>query len=311
MSLARRILLRASVSPWLARQMSERRAVQRAVKRFMPGEELSDAVDASRQLRSDGMSTILTLLGENVETPEDAMTVADAYAAAIEAIAGAGLPSDLSVKPTHLGLDLGLEIAEAGLRDVVTRAGAAGRLVAIDMESSGYVDDTLELYRRLRADHENVGLCLQAYLYRTEQDLADLLPLQPMIRLVKGAYREPEDVAWPRKADVDAAYLERAGELLEAVARDSRVRAAFGTHDAAMIEGVKTLARDGGLERDAFEIQMLYGIRRDLQRQLASEGHAVRVLVSYGTHWFPWYMRRLAERPANTWFVVKSLLSRT
>lgn len=307
MSLARRLLLRASVSPWLARQMSDRRSIRRAVRRFMPGEELSDAVEASRTLRSAGLSTILTMLGENVETSEDAMKVADAYAAAIEAIAEAGLPSDLSVKPTHLGLDLGLEVAEAGLRDVVTRAGAAGRLVAIDMEASGYVDDTLELYRRLRADHENVGVCLQAYLYRTQDDLAALLPLRPMIRLVKGAYREPEEVAWPRKADIDAAYLERAGELLDAVEKESAVRVAFGTHDAEMIAGVQELARDRGLERDAFEIQMLYGIRRDLQRELAAGGHAVRILISYGSHWFPWYMRRLAERPANVWFVAKSL----
>lgn len=307
MSLARRLLLRASVSPWLARQMSDRRAVRRAVRRFLPGEDLTDAVEASRTLRSDGLSTILTLLGENVESPEDAMEVADAYSTAIEAIAEAGLPSDLSVKPTHLGLDLGLEVTEAGLRDVVTRAGAAGRLVAIDMEASAYVDDTLELYRRLRSDHENVGVCLQAYLYRTKDDVAALLPLRPMIRLVKGAYREPEEVAWPKKSDVDAAYLERAGELLDALAGEPTVRVAFGTHDAAMIAGVKEMARERGLDRDAFEIQMLYGIRRDLQRELASAGYAVRILISYGSHWFPWYMRRLAERPANVWFVAKSL----
>jgi proline dehydrogenase len=249
------------------------------------------------------------LLGENVETPEDAMDVVDAYGAAIEAIAEAGLPSDLSVKPTHLGLDLGLEVAEAGLREVVSRAGAAGRLVAIDMEASEYLEDTLELYRRLRADHVNVGLCLQAYLYRTKDDLAALLPLRPMIRLVKGAYREPETLAWPRKSDVDAAYLARAGELLDAVAKDPEVRVAFGTHDAAMIAGIQEMARERGLERDAFEVQMLYGIRRDMQRELAAEGYAVRILISYGSHWFPWYMRRLAERPANVWFVAKSMFS--
>jgi proline dehydrogenase len=309
MSLARRLLLRMSVSPFLARQMSDRPTIQRAVRRFMPGEKLSDAVEASGTLRSAGLRTILTLLGENVETPEDAMDVVDAYAAAIEAIAEAGLPSDLSVKPTHLGLDLGLEVAEAGLREVVSRAGAAGRLVAIDMEASEYLEDTLELYRRLRADHVNVGLCLQAYLYRTKDDLAALLPLRPMIRLVKGAYREPESVAWPRKSDVDAAYLARAGELLDAVAKDPEVRVAFGTHDAAMIAGVQEMARERGLERDAFEIQMLYGIRRDVQRELAAEGYVVRILISYGSHWFPWYMRRLAERPANVWFVAKSMFS--
>jgi len=306
-SLGRRLLLSASTSPWLARQMSDRRAVQRAVRRFMPGEELSDAVAASERLRADGLHTLLTLLGENVENSDEAVAVADAYADAVEAIAQAGLSSDLSVKSTHLGLDLGGEVAEAGLRDIVARAGAAGRLVAIDMEASVYVDRTLELYRRLRSDHENVGLCLQAYLHRTEEDLRSLLPLKPMIRLVKGAYREPEDVAWPRKQDVDAAFVARAGELLDTVQDDPATRVAFGTHDEAMIDAVRSMAAERGMERDAFEFQMLYGIRRDLQQNLASEGYAVRVLISYGSQWFPWYMRRLAERPANVWFVVKSL----
>jgi len=307
LSITRRLLLRASTSPWLARQMSDRRAIRRAVRRFLPGEELDDAVAAGERLRAEGLRTLLTLLGENVEDADDAVAVADAYAAAVEAIAAAGLPSDLSVKPTHLGLDLGDEVAEAGLRDVVARAGAAGRLVAIDMESSVYVDRTLELYRRLRADHQNVGLCLQAYLYRTEADLASLLPLDPTIRLVKGAYREPEDVAWPRKRDVDAAFVARAGELLDALRGDTATRVAFGTHDETMIDSIRSMASERGIERDAFEIQMLYGIRGDLQRTLASEGYVVRVLVSYGSQWFPWYMRRLAERPANVWFVAKSL----
>lgn len=308
MSLARRLLLRASTSPWLARRMSDRKAVRRAVRRFMPGEQLADAVAASERLRADGLRTLLTLLGENVEDADDAVAVADAYATAVEAIAEAGLPSDLSVKPTHLGLDLGTEVAEAGLRDIAARAGAAGRLVAIDMESSVYVDRTIDLYRRLRADHENLGLCLQAYLYRTEDDLASLLPLQPMIRLVKGAYMEPDDVAWPRKQDVDAAFIARAGELLDAVRDDPATRVAFGTHDEAMIDAVRSMADDRGIARDAFEIQMLYGIRRDLQKTLVAEGYVVRILISYGSQWFPWYMRRLAERPANVWFVVKSLL---
>lgn len=310
MSLTRKLLLRASTSTWLARQMSDRAAVQRAVRRFLPGESLADAVVAGERLRDEGLRSLFTLLGENVESAADAIAVADAYARAVEAVAAAGLPSDLSVKPTHLGLDLGSEVTEAGLRDVVARAGAAGRLVAIDMESSNYVDATLDLYRRLRADHENVGVCLQAYLYRTEEDLASLLPLRPTIRLVKGAYREPEDVAWPRKADVDAAYVARSRELLDALRADPGVRVAFGTHDERMIDAVRELAEDRGIDRDAFEIQMLYGIRRELQRELAAEGYVVRVLVSYGSHWFPWYMRRLAERPANVWFVARSMFAR-
>lgn len=280
------------------------------MRRFLPGEDLSDAIEASEALRVEGLQTILTLLGENVEDEAAAMAVADAYREAIEAIAGSGLPSDISVKPTHLGLDLGLEVAEACLREVVVRAGAAGRLVAIDMESSVYVDDTLELYRRARREHANVGLCLQAYLYRTADDLMELLPVDPMIRLVKGAYREEDQVAWPRKSDVDTAYLARAAELLEGLRSRSGLRVAFGTHDVAMIDGIRKIASDLGIDRDAFEIQLLYGIRRGLQKQLAAEGYAVRILVSYGDHWFPWYMRRLAERPANTWFVIRSMFSR-
>lgn len=314
MNPVRQLLLRASTSPWLARQMSERRAVQRAVRRFLPGEGLSDAIAAAERLRTDGMRSVLTLLGENVESPDDAAAVADDYVRAIEAIASAGLAADLSVKPTHLGLDLGSGVAEAGLREVVARAGVAGRLVAIDMEASEYVEDTLALYRRLRADYQNVGVCLQAYLHRTEEDLASLLPLRPMIRLVKGAYREPEEVAMPRKADVDAAYLARASELLDALAADGGpagdgLRVAFGTHDERMIAAIRSMAAERELPRDAFEFQMLYGIRRELQGALARDGFVVRILVSYGDNWFPWYMRRLAERPANLWFVVRSLFS--
>lgn len=310
MSLVRRALLRGSTSPWLARQMSDRAAVRRAVRRFLPGESLAEAVSAAAGLQATGQRSILTLLGENVADEADADATAEHYREAIEAIGEAGLEADLSVKPTHLGLDLGCDVAERGLRMIVQRAGGAGRLVAVDMESSEYVDSTLDLYRRVRADHENVGLCLQAYLYRTEADLADLLPLRPMIRLVKGAYRESSELAWPRKSDVDAAYLARARDLLEALRDDGDVRVAFGTHDRRMINGIRTLARDRKIDRDAFEIQMLYGIRRELQRELTAEGYALRILVSYGEQWFPWYMRRLAERPANVWFMMRSVVRR-
>ncbi|MFQ5529059.1 MAG: proline dehydrogenase family protein [Gemmatimonadota bacterium] len=308
MSLARQLFLRGSTSAWLARHMSGRRFVRRAVNRFMPGEELADAVAAGATLRDAGMKSILTLLGENVEDRAAAEVVVSHYQGAVEAIGGAGLTADLSVKPTHLGLDVGVDVAERALRAVVTRAGAAGRLVVVDMEGSEYLEATLQLYRGLRADHENVGLCLQAYLYRTGQDLDALLPLRPMIRLVKGAYREPADIAWPKKSDVDAAYLARAVRLLEATREDPGVRVGFGTHDGKMIDGIRSAAEDLGLDRDAYEIQMLYGIRRDLQASLVAEGYAVRILVSYGPHWFPWYMRRLAERPANVLFMLRSVL---
>lgn len=308
MSIAQKLILRGSTSPWLSRQLSKRRFVQRAVQRFMPGEGMDDAVGAATGLQIAGMRSILTLLGESVLDSADADDVVNHYEGLVEAIAGSGLAADLSVKPTHLGLELGSDVVEAGLRSVVTRAGAAGRLVVIDMEASEYVDDTLELYRRIRADHQNVGICLQSYLYRTEQDLEALLPLKPMIRLVKGAYREPEDLAWPKKIDVDNAFMARAAQLLEATRADPDIRIAFGTHDDRMIDLIRRQAADLGLARDAFEIQLLYGIRRDLQAELVAEGYVVRILISYGPNWFPWYMRRLAERPANVLFMLRSVL---
>lgn len=307
MNIVQRLILRGSTNAWLSRQLSKRRFVQRAVQRFMPGEEVEEAVDAAASLQNVGMRSILTLLGESVGDQSAADGVVKHYETLVETIGSSGLTADLSVKPTHLGLDLGSDVVEAGLRIVVARAGAAGRLVVVDMESSEYVDDTLELYRRVRADHQNVGICLQSYLYRTEKDLEALLPLKPMIRLVKGAYREPEDLAWPKKSDVDDAFMARAVQLLEATRDDPAVRVAFGTHDDRMIDGIRRHAADLGLARDAFEIQLLYGIRRDLQAELVGEGYAVRILISYGPNWFPWYMRRLAERPANVLFMLRSV----
>ena len=307
MGVVQQLFLKGSTNPWLARQMIRRRFVQRAVARFMPGEKLEDAVSAASSLRDSGRRSILTILGENVPDRAAAESVAAEYERLVEAIAASGLAADLSVKPTHLGLDMGMDVAEAMLRTVIERAGAAGRLVAIDMESTEYLEDTLELYRRLRSDRENVGLCLQAYLHRTEQDLESLIPLRPMIRLVKGAYRESPELVMTRKADVDAAYLARARRLLEATRDDAGVRVGFGSHDLKMIEGVQKLAAELGVDRDAFEIQMLYGIRRDIQEALVADGYAVRILISFGEHWFPWYMRRLAERPANVWFMMRSV----
>jgi len=309
MNFVRQMILRGSTSQRLSRLLSKRRFVQRAVQRFMPGEQMDDAIGAARTLQDSGMRSILTLLGESVLDRAAADAVVDHYQALVESIAASGLASDLSVKPTHLGLDLGSEVVETGLRTIVARAGSAGRLVVVDMEASEYVDDTLKLYQSVRRDYQNVGICMQSYLFRTEEDLEALLPLKPMIRLVKGAYRESAEIAWPKKSDVDDAFMARASRLLEATRDDPDVRVAFGTHDERMIDGIRRQAADLGLARDAFEIQMLYGIGRDLQSELAAEGYSVRILVSYGPNWFPWYMRRLAERPANVWFMLRSVLS--
>ena len=307
MGLARHLLLRGSESRWLGERLAHRPFVHRAVRRFMPGEELDDAIEAARGLATRSLATVLTLLGENVSSAEETVGVATAYGRALLAIVAAGLDTDLSVKATHLGLDLGEQLAFDNLDRLLADAGAAGRLVALDMEATGYVNRTLDLYRALRARHENAGICLQAYLYRTEADLDSLLELGPMVRLVKGAYNEPADVAFPRKADVDLNYLLLADRLLEARQSDPRVRVAFGTHDERMIESIIRRVDEMGLPPDACEFQLLYGIGRDLQLRLAAAGHPVRVLISYGSHWFPWYMRRLAERPANVGFVLRSM----
>ncbi len=176
------------------------------------------------------------------------------------------------------------------------------------MESTAYCDATLDLYRVLRAEHTNVGICLQSYLYRTDADLEQVLALSPMVRLVKGAYKEPAELAYPKKSDVDESFLRLAGELL-AAAREGTARIAFGTHDADMILEINRRAADMGCPRESYEIQMLYGIQRDLQARLADSGYRMRVLISYGAYWFPWYMRRLAERPANVGFVLRSMLT--
>jgi proline dehydrogenase len=309
MGIARQLLLKGSESRWLSDRLSRRAFVQRAVTRFMPGEELESAVDAADSMVASGITSILTLLGENVGDAAAAEEVVSAYEEILGRVSDRGLDAYISVKPTHLGLDLGLDVAHRNVERVVEESAARNRFVAVDMESSAYVEPTLDLFRRLRERYENVGLCLQSYLYRTPGDLESLLPLRPMIRLVKGAYKEPADLAYPRKTDVDEAFLRLSDRLLEAVA-EGEAQAAFGTHDMGLIKRVRERAVATGVEADAYEIQMLYGIQREAQARLARDGHRVRVLISYGEYWFPWYMRRLAERPANVLFVLRNAFAR-
>ena len=307
MGLARALLLKGSESRWVADQLSRRRFVRRATTRFMPGESMDDALEAARSLGGRGITSILTLLGENVDDAEAATAVTGEFATLLDRSAESNLDVDISVKPTHLGLDLGFDLAAHNLGALAAAAARHGRLVAVDMESTRYCDPTLDLYRVLRAEHENVGICLQSYLYRTDADLEELIALSPMIRLVKGAYKEPADLAYPKKADVDDSFLRLSEVMLEA-ARDGTARVAFGTHDAVMIAEINRRAADMKCPRESYEFQMLYGIERDLQARLADSGYHMRVLISYGAYWFPWYMRRLAERPANVGFVLRSML---
>lgn len=307
MSIARALLLRASRSRWLAEQFRRRAFARRAVRRFMPGEDLDAALDAASAFARTGIGAIISALGERVTNAAEAEAVRQHYAKAIEAIRARGLDAHLSVKLTHLGLDVDRERCADSLVSLCARAGDAGTMVWIDMEESHYVDATLDLYRRVLAERTRVGVCLQSYLRRTPRDLESLLAAGASVRLVKGAYREPPSVAFPRKADTDAAFQSLGVRMLEAATPDRPQ--VFGTHDLALVESMRRHAASAGLAPAAWEVHMLYGIRSGDQRTLAAEGVRVRALISYGTHWFPWYVRRLAERPANVWFVVRSLIS--
>ncbi len=283
--------------------------VQRAVRRFMPGETSEAAIEEAVRLSASRISSVLALLGENVTEADEAAHVTREYQAVLEEIADRELEAEISVKLTQLGIDIGPDVAAANLESILATAEECGRFVWIDVESSGYVDRTLDLYRAVHSRYVNTGVCLQAYLYRTAKDLAALLPIDPSIRLVKGAYAEPAEVAFPRKKDVDRNYFELAKTLLDEVCRGG-VRAAFATHDERLIRGIEEEAAERGIARGDLEFQMLYGIGTARQKELAAEGYKVEVLISYGTAWFPWYMRRLAERPANLWFVMRKMVSR-
>lgn len=288
--------------------------MRRAVRRFMPGEDMQAALAEAERLQTRGMTALLTLLGENVKTPAEADSVAEHYLGVLDQAKERSLDVQISVKPTQLCLDAGLETALQKLRSLAERAAAFDTMVWIDMEGSDYTDVTLDLYRRIceprgsagAQDSPTVGICLQAYLHRTAEDLESLLPLRPSIRLVKGAYAEPPEIAFASKADVDRNFLKLAGRLLDEAGPKGRVWPTFGTHDPKMIRSVQTEADARQLPKSAYEIEMLYGIGREEQVRLAAAGYPMRVLISYGTSWFPWYMRRLAERPANIIFVVKS-----
>jgi proline dehydrogenase len=307
MSLARTVLLRASRSPWLAKQFRERAFARRAVRRFMPGEDVGAALDAASAFAGAGIGSVVTALGERVTTRVEAEAVRQHYLDVLDAIRARGLPAHLSVKLTHLGLDVDRALCTDSVSALCARAAAASTMLWVDMEESHYIDATLELYRRVRAEHEGVGVCLQAYLRRTPTDLESLLAADASVRLVKGAYREPSSIAFARKADTDAAYHALGLRMLEAATVDRPQ--VFGTHDLALVDKVRSRAASGGLPAAAWEVHMLYGIRSADQRALVAGGFRVRVLISYGTQWFPWYVRRLAERPANVWFIVRSLVS--
>lgn len=302
----RATLLWASTNPLLAQKLPRYRFVQRATRRFMPGEELGDALTAAERLAKVGVSATTTLLGENLNSLEEADGVVRHYQGALREIGARGLDAEISVKPTQLGLDFGVDEARKRLAQL---AESTSSLVWMDMEGSEHVEATLDIFRSVKQEQGNVGLCLQSYLHRTADDLEALLPLDPAIRLVKGAYNEPADVAFPKKSDVDRSFVTLTQTLLRARLSGGQGRPVLGTHDPRMIGEANRIAYELGLDKDKYEFAMLFGIQRAEQERLARTGHEVRVLVSYGAAWFPWYMRRLAERPANLWFVAKQLVS--
>ncbi len=301
----RRALLWASTNPFLAERLPRYGFVKRATRRFMPGEQLSDALSAARDLAEAGLASTLTLLGEHLTADSQADEVRDHYLTVLERIAELGLDAEISVKPTQVGLDFSSEGAHARLLSLMR---ATESRVWIDMESSEHVDATLDIFRGLRQEGDNVGVCLQSYLRRSLADLESLLPLDPSIRVVKGAYREPPEVAFPSKGDVDRNFVKMTALLLRANAAGTTATTMVATHDPRMIAEAGRLAYELGVDKRAYEYSMLFGIAEREQRRLALSGHRVRVLVSYGSAWFAWYMRRLAERPANLWFVAKQLV---
>lgn len=299
----RRIILAAAHSPLIQRFVS-RHGMRLGAARFVGGESLDQIVPVLRRLNDRGLRANTTLLGESLSDRVETERVVAAYEEVLSRIAAEGLAANVALKLTQLGLDVDEELAFANIARIVARAAEAENFVRIDMESSAYVDATLRIYRRLReAGHDNVGTVLQSYLYRSEEDLRSLLPLRPNLRLVKGAYLELPEVAYPRKPDVDAAYV----RLLETCLREASFTA-LATHDQRLIEHAISFAQREGIDRDRFQFQMLYGVRPGLQVELVRRGFSVLVATPFGPDWYPYLMRRLAERPANLLFFLRSAL---
>ena len=310
MSLMRKVLLAGSTNAWLRERATRTAFVRKSVSRFMPGEQMDDALRASAELKPEGITTILTHLGENLTKVEEAEEVTQHYLELMDRVAQAGLDAQISVKPTQLGLDLDRALCERNLDRLMERAEQRNNFVWIDMESSPYVDPTLALFIRTRAKTPRIGIALQAYLYRTAKDVETLIPLGSAIRIVKGAYLEPADVAFPKKSDTDESFFKLCLRLMQPDARNAGCLLHIATHDVPLSDRLSDWISQNKVPSSAYEFAMLYGIQRGQQARLAREGKRLRVLISYGEYWFPWYMRRLAERPANVWFVAKNLVPR-
>jgi proline dehydrogenase len=299
----RSFLLHLSENKRLAPRIMNNPVSRRVARRFVAGETLDDAIEAAREVNRAGRSASLDLLGENVLDEAGAQRATDQYLAMFDRIAREKLDANVSLKLTQLGLELGEPLCQELLERIVAHAADLGNFVRIDMEGSAYTQRTVEITKRVRSKWSNVGTVMQAYLHRAEQDVKDLLRIDCRMRLCKGAYKEPPDIAFPNKTDVDMNYVKLMKLLLP-----SGTYHGIATHDPAMIQATKEFLRQRDIGRDQFEFQMLYGIRTDLQDQLVHEGYRLRVYIPFGTDWFPYFMRRLAERPANLIFFLRNLM---
>ena len=298
----RALLLKFSNSPGLARWVTSHKTTRRMSQRFVAGESLDQAVAAARVCNADGMKVSLDLLGESVTNADEARAARDAYLGIFDRIAQEQLDANVSMKLTQLGLDLDLELCQGMVEEIVSRAVGYGNFVRVDMEASAYTQRTIDVVKRVRAKSPAIGVVVQSYLRRTESDVRDLLALGCRMRLCKGAYKEGPDVAFPAKADVDANYVTLMKMMLP-----SGIYHGIATHDPKMIAATEQFVAEKGIGKEAFEFQMLYGIRTDLQRELVKRAYNLRVYIPYGKDWFPYFMRRLAERPANMMFFVRNL----
>ena len=301
----RSFLLHLSEKKWLAPMIMHNAVSRRVAQRFVAGESLDDAIAAARNVNNEMQLASLDLLGENVSDEAGARRAAENYLSIFKRIEKEKLDANVSLKLTQLGLDLSEGLCQGLLEGIVAHATAQGNFVRVDMEGSAYTERTVEMTKRVRAKFSGVGTVMQAYLRRAEKDVLDLLAAGCRLRLCKGAYQEPPDIAFPDKADVDANYVKLMKLILP-----SGIYHGIATHDPAMIDATKRFVLEKSIHRDQFEFQMLYGIRTDLQEQLVREGFRLRIYIPYGTDWFPYFMRRLAERPANLMFFVRNLLPR-
>jgi proline dehydrogenase len=305
------VLLAMSTSTFLREQATKRTFVRRSVSAFMPGEKIEDALGAAATLKPQRINTILTRLGEGITRLDEAERVTEHYLDVLDRVKTSGLDAQVSVKPTQLGLDLDAEQCQRNLDRICERGEKLGNVpVWIDMESSQYVDPTLTLFRKSRERYRGVGLAIQSYLYRSAKDVESLIALGPAIRIVKGAYLEPAEVAYPKKSDVDENFYTLCTRLLTADAQKTGTLLHIATHDVTLADRLAAYIDQHRVPTSSYEYAMLYGIQRGQQQRLAQSGRRIRVLISYGEYWYPWYMRRLAERPANVTFVLKNLFGR-